>query len=215
MNKLNPIILSLIISLSYISFGIAGNIDLSIELNIEPVTEVEFLQNGTFTITVSNLGPDTAGGDSSSNFPISAYSNAITAHENGLQDLFIRQNTDINQACFFIFSFGEPLPGGLPSIAYFFEYPEIPANDSITCYAKYLIGFEGGSRDFSFNVRSFSDNETNLSNNTANITFRIKPKLIPSLNIWSLIILMVIMLIIACYVFNKKALEVNKRNRVL
>lgn len=199
----------LIIYFSNISIGYTGNIDLSIELSFEPITEVEFLQTGNFTITVSNFGPDTAGGDSISNFPVSAFSNAITEYGNGLQDLFIGQNTDIEQVCFFIFAFGEPLPGGLPSIAYFFEYPEIPANESITCYGKYLVGFESGSRDFSFNARSFSDNETNLTNNTANFTFRIKPKIIPTLNFYAILILIVLMIFIARYLKPKvwKTLE--------
>lgn len=199
MKLISRIFLCFFISVSAVSIVNAGDIDLSIELNLEPTTEVEFLQTGTFSITVSNFGPDTAGGDSTSNFPVSAFTNEFTEHENGFQDLYIGQDEDIEQDCFFVLLFGEPLPGGLPSIVYGFAYPEIPANEFITCYGKYLIAFENGSRDFSFNVRSFSDNETNLSNNTANFTFRIKPKSIPTLNFYAILILIVLMIFIARY----------------
>ncbi|MFK8010801.1 MAG: hypothetical protein AB8B80_02090 [Marinicellaceae bacterium] len=209
MKRIIRLIFSVLSSLSCLTYGYAGNVDLSLEINLDPITEVEFLQTGTFSITVSNLGPDTAGGDSTSNFPIAAISNGIFENKNGQQDLFIGQNTDLDQVCFFILAFGSPLPGGLPSVVYNFAYPKIPANESITCYGKYLVGFETGSRDFTFTVRSFSDNETNLSNNTANFTFRIKPKTVPTLNFYAILILIVLMIGVAKYL-NPKLWRAHK-----
>ncbi|MCF6287877.1 MAG: hypothetical protein L3J53_01395 [Proteobacteria bacterium] len=176
---------------------VAGNIDLAIHMDIAPVTEVDFADNNKFSITITNNGPDTAGVESTSLYPIRSNSSEIIQHPNGDQDLRIMQDTSIPQSCFFISIFGSPLPGGDATEVFAIAFPQIPANSSITCYGIYQVGFREGSRDFNFGVRSFSDTEDNLSDNIYNFTLSIKPQVIPSLNTSMLILLGLLLLIIA------------------
>ena len=191
-NNMKPLKLIIFLLLNNISnfsnIAFAGIVDVSLSIDLQLNEEVEYLQESTFSVTVTNHGPDIAGGDSSDQFPVRMISSSYYIPGN-LPFIYITQNTSINQKCFFINSFGSPLPGGLPSIGYTFAFPRIPANSSITCYGKLKIGFEQGLKKIDFFAFSPTDNETNFSNNNIEFSFRIKPIPIPLFSFYNLLLL--------------------------
>ncbi len=193
LNNMKTIKLSYLFCLMCLTFIVqAGNIDLSLAIDLQLPEEVDYLQEADFSITVTNNSSVLSGGNNDE-FPISVISTSFYI-PNQLPFFFIIKDTSINQSCFFINSFGSPLPGGLPSIGYFFNFPPIPANSSLTCYGKLKIGLKSGLKKLKFNLLNTRDTDDDLSNNIVEFTFRIKPRPIPALSGLSLLLLGVLII---------------------
>ncbi len=183
----------LLLHLSYTA--IAGNVDLELQINIDVSAGVEFQQTGEFSFTVTNHGPDDAGSDTTGDFPISMQTSPIKLNPTGFVDVSFNKDFTIAQECFFVTVVADPPPGGTVSYGYKFGLPRIPANSSITCYGVYHVGFVFGSKTIKWTARSFSDNEIDPSNNSVDIVFSIPPKIIPSTNIFTLLLLMLLIML--------------------
>ena len=148
-------------------------------------------QQGEFSITITNHGPDDAGVDSLNNLPIFADSSIIQQRPNGIVDIWFAKDLSQAQECFFVPTIFEPLPipGSLPSYAFTFAYPVIPVGESITCYGFYSVGFEQGERAVQWDIFNSTDTDPNLLNNSVDLVFRMQPMMIPSTSTFSLIIL--------------------------
>lgn len=174
------------------SYASAGLIDLSIEINPSPITDVSTGDIGEFNITITNNGPDDAGADSSLSFPVTVNSERIFLEANGgFIDFDI--NTNINQDCVFQTIILDPVPGDLVSVIYTFRTPVIPAGSSFTCHGFYYVNFDNETRSMEWRSNSSTDNDTNSSNDAFLMSFRGQVTPVPSLSIYSLILLGLVM----------------------
>ncbi len=191
---LKIIILLLLSLITY--FAKAGEVDLELQIDIDLSMGVEFRQIGEFSVTLINHSSEDAGGGSALSHPNDVLTSIVQQVNNGLPDVFFRQNFAIVQDCIFITVIGEPVPGGTPTWGFDIAFPVIPANSTVTCYGIYEIGFEQGERTITFSaLTSIEDNDTNPSNNSIALVFGIPPIIIPTTNIYSLIFLIVLILI--------------------
>ena len=179
---------------------LAGNIDLELIINSESTQALDFGDSGKFSLTLINHGPDDAGFESLSDFPISVVSSPrMFINEYGYTDILFVQDTSINQDCAFVISVADPPPGGNGvSYGFKFGFPPIPANSSITCYGKFQVIFASGVRKIKWRTLSSNDNDVNIGNEIKEVVFGIKPQVIP---INSSIALLALILMIVSFAF--------------
>lgn len=192
----------------------AGIIDLELELDLQDTSQLEYGQILPFSLTVTNNGPDAAAGTSDAFLPNSVFIRTIFENANGLPELVFAADPSIEQECFWVSIISEPLPipGSEPSIAYLASMPIIPAGASVTCYGLVQSFVNVTDKEINFLASPFPDDtDTDLSNNSIDRIFGLKPRVIPSLNILSLIILSVLLLIIASFSLNKRLVEIYGR----
>ena len=180
----------------------AGEIDLQLRIDLNISDGVELFDTGKFVVSLTNYGPDDAGLLSTLNLPISVFSTSVLLAENGFLDVSIGKDITISQPCNFSTIVAEPTPnGGQVSFSFGIHFPIIPVNNSIICYGTYHIGFNNRIRTLNWLARSFTDNDVNLGNESVEIEFRIRPRIIPTLNINSLLILLISILLIVKYFY--------------
>ena len=173
----------------------SGEADIAITLDHQSLDDLEFGQVIPFSITISNYGPDTAGADS----PIEKSISASFIMNQNTALLLVAQDNSIEQSCDFLLSFGDPRPGNTLDIFYSFYYPNIPAGESLTCYGIFEVYFGSGRRAINWNLSSPTDTDPDQSNNTAEMVFGIRPPVVPSLTIISVILLTVMFLIFTLF----------------
>ncbi len=100
MNKLK-----VLIGFFFVGAVQAGNIDLSLAIDLQLPEEVDYLQEADFSMTVTNHGPDLAGGNSTNEFPISLTSFSFYIPDQ-LPFFAIIKDTSIEQNCFNITALG-------------------------------------------------------------------------------------------------------------
>ncbi|MCF6299731.1 MAG: DUF11 domain-containing protein [Proteobacteria bacterium] len=184
------ILLSSVYCLFFSPKVLAGSADLELVIESDLSEGVGFGQIGSFSITVTNHGPDDAGSNSSRPYPIVIFNSPLYPSENnGQLELFFGQE-NANQTCFFLLAVIEPLPGGqFPGYIFSFNFPVIPANTSITCHGQYLVNFEQGEREVGWRALNVTDTDPNPDNDRATMVFKINPPVIPSTSSWSVLVL--------------------------
>ena len=180
-----------IITLSLALNAKAGTADLELTMDFDLSDYVEFNQVGTFSITLTNNGPDLAGSGSSSQLAIDVYTNPIIP-----PDLFFILDTDISQVCSSGYLILEPVPFlNIPlRHIYTFEFPIIQAGESITCYGKYHVGFVQGRKDVLWKIGNIFDDDPDESNNEVTMVFRGAPAIIPAFSVFGLILLFILLM---------------------
>lgn len=206
--------ISLILSiLGIANSALAGIIDLDLELDLQDTSQLEYGQIIPFSLTVTNNGPDAAAGSSDAFLPNRVFIRSIFENSNGIPELIFAGDPSIEQECFWLSIIVEPppIPGAQTSLSYLVNMPIIPAGSSVTCYGL-VQSFVDTNREINFlSSPILADTDTDLSNNSIDRIFGLKPRVIPSLNILSLSILSVLLLIIACFSLNKRLVEIYRR----
>ena len=189
MKTINFIITIIILSLALNAQ--AGTADLELTMDFDLSDYVEFNQVGTFSITLTNNGPDIAGLGSSLSRPLNIHSNPIIP-----PDLFFILDTDISQVCSSGYLILEPVPFlNIPlRYIYTFEFPIIPVGESITCYGKYHVGFVQGRKDVLWEIGNIFDDDPDESNNEVTMVFRGAPAIIPAFSVFGLILLFILLM---------------------
>ncbi len=178
----------------------AGTADLALTMNFDLSEYVELNQEGTFSITLSNNGPDMAGLGSASQLALDVYTNPIIP-----PDLFFILDTEIPQVCSSGYLILEPVPFlNIPlRHIYVFSFPKIASGESVTCYGRYYVGFNHGRRDILWKIGNIFDDDPNESNNEVNMIFRAAPAVIPVFS--NLGILVLVLLILLMIYFQPKS----------
>ena len=192
----------------------AGIIDLELELDLQDTSQLEYGQIIPFSLTVTNNGPDDAAGTSDGFLPNSVFIRTIFENSNGLPQLVFAADTSIEQECFWVSIISEPLPipGSEPSISYLASMPIIPTGSSVTCYGLVQSFVNVTNKEINFLASPFQDDtDTDLSNNSIDRIFGLRPQVIPSLGMSSLSILIILMLIFSCFAFNTDVIRSNKQ----
>ncbi len=180
----------------------SGDIDLSITITPSIFNTIHEDDTGEFNITITNNGPDTAGLNSPLSLPVSIDTEIINLDESYFVAFSI--NPDIAQDCSFYTTILEPLPGNPAGIIYSFFTPKISAGQSITCYGLFRIRTDINARKIEWSSFSYGDTDTEPTNDIALMNFRGQATPVPSLSIYSLI-LMALMMMAFAYRFKTKA----------
>src|SRR5690554_736373 len=186
----------------------AGSIDLSIEINPSSINNLSAGDVGEFSVTITNSGIDEAGAGSSLSYPISIDTEIIYL-EAGSYSVEFSSNPNIIQDCVFYPFIIDPTPGNPVGVIYSFYTASIPPGQSVTCHGLYYIYSEAGSRTVEWSPLSVTDNDTNSSNDIALMTFRGYIPPIPSLSLYGLFFL-VLMVIGFSFKFNTKKQDHTK-----
>jgi uncharacterized repeat protein (TIGR01451 family) len=192
--------------LLFINNSYAGEVDLQLEVDFPDTSNLEFGQILPFSVTVTNLGPDDAAGESTGFLPNTVFISNIYQDSRGFLELLVAEDISIEQECLFFLITGDPLPPPFPQnppLNYLIDMPIIPANSSISCYGlvQVLITQE---RIIPFQVRAhITDTETILDNNSVDVVFKLKPRVIPILSIYTLLGLIAMFLIVGQFYLRK------------
>ena len=163
----------------------SGNVDLSIEINPSSFSNSSVDNTGEFSITITNSGPDDAGTESP--FSISIDTERVYL-DNGYFVEFT-SNPNIQQDCLFFPTIIDPVPGDPPSVFFSFYTPAIPVGQSITCYGLFQTNFENGNRVVEWSLSSVTDDDIDLSNDVAVMSFFGFVAPVPSFSLWGSLLL--------------------------
>jgi len=164
----------------------AGVADLELSIDHPPLDDLAFGQIIPFSITLTNNGPDTAGGKATTTRPISV---DLAIEQN--TPVLITENTTIEQSCFFLTGFGEPRPPNPLIIFYSFNFLPIPTGDSITCYGLMQVFLPSGNLSVEwFNFPFLLDTDPDNSNNNVTLQLGVRPPMVPTLSLLALGLLM-------------------------
>lgn len=185
---LNKLYIFILLILSSSIF--AQSADLELEVYMESYNDVFFGFEGAFTVTVTNNGPDVAENPGTASPLMSLTNNDFT---------FIGDGSISQDRCFFSLISAEPRPpdfdGGLTLLI---TTDEILVGESVTCFGRFSIGFEHGSREvywqtFGFGMGALVDDPV-PENNIVTITLGIQPQQVDALSNLTILILIVITL---------------------
>lgn len=190
----------------YPVISLAGVADLSFDAQFDGIEDgVVFGQQGTFSVTVTNNGPDAAGVGSGTGFPIAIFSGFVELSPVDGTEMDYNIDRSITQNCIFGLIAVDPRPGNPPGFTFFFETPEIAANESVTCYGVYYVNFKAGSRTYEWRASGFvEDTDPDFTNNFKPITFSIKPKQVPALSFYGLLTMILAFLFTGYITFRQK-----------
>lgn len=194
------VIVFFIFLITFVRVTKAGVTDLELDLDIPDTSQLSYGQIVPFSLTITNHGPDAAAASSISFLPNTVFITGDVYYNSvGYPQVLISRDMSIKQECLFFILSGSPPPPPHPppSISYIADMPIIPANSSITCYGKAQNFIEEQSIELNFFVAPFyTDTDPNLSNNTTNVVFGLKPKAIPSLNLYGLLAMILLILFV-------------------
>jgi hypothetical protein len=163
-----------------------AQVDLAVSVSMTPST---FVPNGhgTFTITVHNAGPDTAGTVFPDEKPIRALGSAfyVTTGPPPFDLVGITEGD-----CWLDRFVSEPLPDGRIFVAYDYYFGPIPAGESHSCTSDIYFDVSTTSNvPASWNVTPFNDDDINPANNRVDYVFRVRPVTISALSPIALLML--------------------------
>ena len=192
----------IVLLVSTTSPALADVIDLDLELDLQDTSQLEYGQIVPFSLTITNNGPDAAAGSSDAFLPNRLFIRSIFENSNGFPELFIVSDNSFEQECFWTSIIAEPppIPGAQVSLTYLVNMPIIPANSSITCFGLIQSFIEISNKNITFfSSPILADTDTDLSNNSIDRVFGLRPQIIPTNGILGLIILTLFSLFIGQY----------------
>ncbi len=169
----------------------AGTTDLSIEFIADIAEGVEIGEVGSFTLAVTNHGPDPAGVDSIHALPVWASSSPLWLPLPSTVDVFFQIDPDVNQNCA-LFSLGiDPPPNTPPHYRLSARFPAIQPNETVFCQGLYTVGHLDPSKVIEIKVGTpLEDTDPNEDNNTVVVVFGLPPAVIP-VNAWMHLLMLV------------------------
>ncbi|MCF6301260.1 MAG: DUF11 domain-containing protein [Proteobacteria bacterium] len=176
---------------------LAQSADIAVEMTFPGMENgVIYDQQGDFTITVTNLGPDEAVPPAGGGSFFFVGSSVVRNTGNYKPDIFFElDGANSPPECVFFIAEGSPLPGQLPNYGYSFIYFGMAAFDSVTCLGKYTVFFEEGERTVLWEAINQHAPDPDLSNNLLGFTFGIRPMTIPINSPTALFLLLILILI--------------------
>ncbi|MFK8012191.1 MAG: hypothetical protein AB8B80_09140 [Marinicellaceae bacterium] len=140
---------------------------------------MEFLQQGKFSVTLTNNGPETAGSKADGNtFPNRVrFSRQILTSDNRL-DIELQLDENIDQKCRMGLIVGEPSPiNPNTNFTFILFFSVLEVNESIICKGIYEVGFMQGTKEFDWMTSShFFDIDPNPTNDNISFSLSIAPK---------------------------------------
>ncbi len=193
---------------SLISFQIhAGVADLALSMQINGIENgVQGGQQGTYTVTITNNGPDIAA-EGIAGVPITAISSPIPLVEGGPAIDFLPDDND-DPRCGFAVAISEPSPFDPARFGFFVEVPSLDVGESIECAGFYTVNITSGELTISWSLSSQFDTDPDKSNNSASFLFGLVPAQVPTTSIMGLIILIVFLVVLS----TKTHRSFNRRN---
>ena len=185
--------LLIILMLLIIPTASAGVSDLTIEINPQSFNNLSAGDVGEFEVIITNNGPDEAGLDSPVGFPISINTGILFG--DGTSNVGFSRNLDISQDCIFLLTVTEPRPPDPIGVVYSFYHDRIPANSSISCFARFQVFSDNVADTVEWRVINPSDTDPDETNNRVNMNFFGSPVSVPTLSLAGLLILIGLMLV--------------------
>lgn len=174
----------------------AGTADLNLEMTIVGIENgVKTGQQGSYSLTVTNNGPDIAA-EGVENAPISVISSPVPLVDGGPAiDILPDPNDD--PRCGFAVAMSEPTPFSPARFGFFVWLPSLEIGESIKCSGFYLINLNSGSQEVSWSLSNPFDTDPDLSNNSQTFVFGIEPVRVPTLSMFASLMLIGMLLIFA------------------
>ncbi len=158
----------------------AGTTDLSIEFIADIADGVEIGEVGSFTLAVTNHGPDPSGFDSVNELPITVVSSPLWIPLPSTIDVYFQIDPDVVQDCV-LFSYGvDPPLNTPPHYLMFADFPPLLAGQTATCQGIYTVGHVDPAKVVELRVRAQPvDTDPNPDNNTIAVVFGLPPTVVP------------------------------------
>lgn len=187
--------LALVVSLIYPLLSLGGTADLAVELEINEIDGVVLEQQGEFVARITNNGPDIAANGIPGG-PIGLLSSTIQDNGSFTPEIQFAPAPGNDPGCTFIFTIGDPPPGGSVVYAYSLVTTTLAVNQTVTCRGVFSRNFSDGTRELTWTLFNEFDTDPVPDNNTRAVTFGISPKSVPINQPYFLILLSLLFLII-------------------
>jgi hypothetical protein len=170
-------------------------VDLSVSVSMTPPTFVPG-GHGTFTVTVHNAGPDTAGSASPGLGGVAVFGSFFDVTTSP-PPFYLVDFTDGD--CWIDIFETEPLPDGSIALSYDYYFGAIPPGESRSCTSGIVFG---PSTNSSFSTHwqlagSPNYDDVNPANDRVDYVFRVRPTTIPALSSLPLVMLIFSLLLSA------------------
>lgn len=181
----------------------SGTADLELSMHINGIANgVQNGQQGTYTLTITNNGPEIAAAGITGDI-IAAISSPIPLVEGGPAIDFLPSNSD-DPRCGFAVAQSEPSPIHPSRFAYFIRVPSLQVNESIECSGLYIVNLAFGELLVNWSLNNQFDTDPDENNNEVTFLFGIAPRQVPATHFLGIVVLIMLTLLL---VRNKKLMH--------